>query len=52
MYLWLQVGREPGAGGEKAATEDALPMQMSSVREGSWLKGKWAGLSWRGEDRA
>lgn len=33
--------RATGAGGEKAVTGDALLMQMSLVREGSQLKGKW-----------
>lgn len=42
-YVFMASGgeRATGAGGEKAVTGDALLMQMSSVREGSRLKGKW-----------
>lgn len=43
--------RDTGAGGEKAVTRDALLMQISSVKNGSQLKGKWDGESWKGEDR-
>lgn len=44
--------RATGAGGEETVAGDALLMQMSSVREGSRLKDKRDGVSWRGEDRA